>query len=547
MGNTQTTDGNKKSLKQIIDFVATNYILTQNFQDMRKLSDMKYCNKLVILTSKVIEKKLSPIEVEFLAQRTKEGEEINVMSNDNLAFTKKDDLGNLDVKNQTDKRRMCIGIARYYVIIAHIYAAIVTTIKPNYTYTEGSNTVAPASIPEQSTEQLPMPNKDIVGGDDSVPLEQKQNIPRGSTVKVKINNLCSQRLNALLNNQDINGEEILIKPNFCKLNLDTTTNKPRTLASEPGIPELDKLYYDVYNFDQGGFTGMSTEMAKVYLKDVQTFYKIFTGEQSVPANVKTFSDVPLKALHKSEQCMKNAYANTYKGTIKDKLFQDYVEHMKKMMATTETNQNKLLAIIDKIFIFEVNPITKAREVTIRPNITEDALQRIVTETRNIIINLYIACEQDFLTGIEIIEAIVENQVKETTNAQLSNAALEQMILKNQYEGEREEVAESAALAESAMLAVPAVEPVEFESAALEPAALESVVIDENKPIVIVKPAPLGPAPLGPAPLGPAPLGPAPLESVVIDENKPLEIEPVASGPAKPGLFENIKLKVSNYL
>lgn len=540
MGNTQTTDGNKKSLKQIIDFVATNYILTQNFQDMRKLSDMKYCNKLVILTSKVIEKKLSPIEVEFLAQRTKDGEEINVMSEDNLAFTKKDDLGSLDVKNQTDKRRMCIGIARYYVIIAHIYAAIVTTIKPNYTYTEGMSTPAVApeqQAPEKSTEQM---NKEIIGGDDSVPLEQKQNIPAGSNVKVKINNLCSKRLNALLNNQDINGEEILIKPNFCKMNLDATTNKPRTLASEPGIPELDKLYYDVYNFDQGGFTGMSVEMAKVYLKDVQTFYKIFTGEQTVPDNVKTFSDVPLKALYKSQQCIKNAYANTYKGSIKEKLFQDYVEHMKKMMATTETNQNKLLAIIDKIFIFEVNPITKAREVTIRPNITEDALQRIVTETRNIIINLYITCEQDFLTGIEIIEAIVENQVKETTNAQLSNAALEQMVLRNQYEGERERGLVPAIKAESVPVAEPVpvpaalVEPAALEHAALGPAALESVVIDENKPL---EPAALEPAPLvEPAALVPAPLGPAPLESVVIDENKPA-----------PGLFENIKLKVSNYL
>jgi len=541
MGNAQTTDGNKKSLKQIIDFVATNYILTQNFQDMRKLSDMKYCNKLVILTSKVIEKKLSPIEVEFLAQRTKDGEEINVMSKDNLAFTKKDDLGSLDVKNQTDKRRMCIGIARYYVIIAHIYAAIVTTIKPNYTYTEGMSTPvvvpeqqAQEQAPEKSTEQV---NKEIVGGDDSVPLEQKQNIPAGANVKVKINNLCSKRLNALLNNQDINGEEILIKPNFCKINLDTATNKPRTLASEPGIPELDKLYYDVYNFDQGGFTGMSSEMTKVYLKDVQTFYKIFTGEQTVPDTVKTFSDVPLKALHKSQQCVKNAYANTYKGTIKEKLFQDYVEHMKKMMTTTETNQNKLLAIIDKIFIFEVNPITKAREVTIRPNITEDALQRIVTETRNIIINLYIACEQDFLTGIEIIEAIVENQVKETTNAQLSNAALEQMILRNQYEGE----SERGPIPASAQPAIKA------------------------EPVVSAEPVPVEPAPLEPVPVEPVPVEPvpAPLESVVIDENKPLEpvldpaVGPVSSGPAPlksvvidkpaPGLFENIKLKVSNYL
>ena len=59
MGNTQTSNSSNKSLKQIVDFVATNYILTQNFQDMKKLSDMKYCNNLVILTSKVIDNKLN--------------------------------------------------------------------------------------------------------------------------------------------------------------------------------------------------------------------------------------------------------------------------------------------------------------------------------------------------------------------------------------------------------------------------------------------------------------------------------------------------------
>ena len=120
MGNTQNKEGDKPSLAKIIDFVATNYILTQNFQDMKKLSDMKYCNNLVILTSKVIENKLSDIEVEFLAQRLKQNEEINEMTTEKLKFMNKKDLADLDVKNQTQKRRMCIGIAKFYVKIAHI-------------------------------------------------------------------------------------------------------------------------------------------------------------------------------------------------------------------------------------------------------------------------------------------------------------------------------------------------------------------------------------------------------------------------------------------
>jgi hypothetical protein len=433
MGNTQNKEGDKPSLAKIIDFVATNYILTQNFQDMKKLSDMKYCNNLVILTSKVIENKLSDIEVEFLAQRLKQNEEINEMTTEKLKFMNKKDLADLDVKNQTQKRRMCIGIAKFYVKIAHIYAAIVTTIKPNYTYTEESSVKTEGSSittggapdmpgPMPSMPSMPGPNMPV----NQVGLEQKQTIPEGAKVSVKINNICSQRLNALLNGQDMSGENIVVKPNFCKMNLDISTNKSRTLASEPGIPELSKLYYDKYDFDQGGFTGMTPKMEKVYLADVQNFYKIFTGESSVPENIKTFSDIPLRAFHRSKGCIPGGdYLRDYKGTVKDKLFKTYADHIKKMMETTETNQNKLLAQIDKLFVFNVNPITKAREVTIMPNLTDIELQKIVTETRQIIIDLYIRCEQDFLTGLEIFEAIVEKQIMDTSVVQ--KGELQQLV------------------------------------------------------------------------------------------------------------------------
>ena len=82
MGNTQSNPKTKKTLSQIIDYIATNYILTQNFQDMTKLSDMKYCNDLVILTSKIISNNLSDLEVQYLAQRIKKGVEINEMTKD---------------------------------------------------------------------------------------------------------------------------------------------------------------------------------------------------------------------------------------------------------------------------------------------------------------------------------------------------------------------------------------------------------------------------------------------------------------------------------
>jgi hypothetical protein len=213
----------------------------------------------------------------------------------------------------------------------------------------------------------------------------------------------------------MSGENIIIKPNFCKMDLDITTNKTKTLESEPGIPELSKLYYDKYDFDQGGFVGMSDSMRKVYEKDVATFYKIFTGKNTVPDTVKTFSDIPLTAYHTQVDCGPNGMFNaTFKGnTSKDRLFKIYAEHIQQMMKTTEENQNKLLDQIDKLFVFNENPVSKEREVTIKPNMSDMELQQIVEDTRNIIINLDIKCEKDFLEGLEIFEAIVEKQIMDT--------------------------------------------------------------------------------------------------------------------------------------
>ena len=89
-----------------------------------------------------------------------------------------------------------------------------------------------------------------------------------------------------------------------------------------------------------------------------------------------------------------------------------------MMVTTEKNQNKLLSVIDKMFVFSINPETKLKEVVINPKMDEKALQEIVETTRKIIIELYLKCENDFLEGLEIFEAIVEKQILDTSKEQI---------------------------------------------------------------------------------------------------------------------------------
>ena len=51
-------------------------------------------------------------------------------------------LQTLDVRTTLSKKRMCIGIAKYYVKIAHVFAAIVSTINPTYTYSQNGMKVS---------------------------------------------------------------------------------------------------------------------------------------------------------------------------------------------------------------------------------------------------------------------------------------------------------------------------------------------------------------------------------------------------------------------
>ena len=133
MGNFASSD--KKTQKSfdnfydIIDYIATDYILTMNFKSLSKLSEKEYCDKLVVLTSDIIDRYFTETQVEFLAQRIKDGVEVNTLKKENIRFINKDNLDDLDVSNDNQKsirkKRVCIGIAKFYVKIAHIFSAIV--------------------------------------------------------------------------------------------------------------------------------------------------------------------------------------------------------------------------------------------------------------------------------------------------------------------------------------------------------------------------------------------------------------------------------------
>ena len=208
-----------RPISQILDYIATYYILTMDFKSLRKLYDKEYCDKLVILTSDIINLYFTNLEVTYLAQRIKNGVEINEVEKDKVVFFNKDDIDKLNIQNSIKKKRICMSISKFYIKIAHIFAAIVTTINPIYVY------------------------KDVEGNDVRASLYEKGKIPKNTPRQIYKLNICDNRINSLKNNNslepDINGE-FLVGPKVCNVNKGkdeiSKTNQP-----SPNVPDIEAI------------------------------------------------------------------------------------------------------------------------------------------------------------------------------------------------------------------------------------------------------------------------------------------------------------------
>ena len=389
---------------EIVDYIATYYILTMDFKSLSKLSEKTYCDKLVILTSDIIERYFDEREVTFLAQRIKDGSEVNELKSEKVRFINKDNLESLDVSNDTQKsirkKRVCIGIAKFYVKIAHIFSAIVMTINPVYTY------------------------KDATGTTVKTTLLEKDKIPKGVNRKLYKLNICDNRIRALKTGEqhDETSGNVTIQPRVCDIN-SLKSGIDKTLMDEPGIPELMRLYLDdKYDYSNGTFNGMSTETERQFQNDLKLFYTAFTGNKEMPGNITKFSDIKLRDYSKKPGCKPPMESLKAKYTLnkKDELFLKYAENIKQMIQSAADNQFKLLDIINELFTYVNDPYTAKRVIRINPKLTDELLQKAIEKTRKYIVNLYVKCENDYVNGVKLFEAIVETKIIETTEKQIEN-------------------------------------------------------------------------------------------------------------------------------
>jgi len=398
-----------KSLSQSIDYLAANYILTSNFQDLQDLSDASSCKELVVLTSDVLDKYMTERDVAFLQQRLEGSVEKNFMTKKSLAYFNEEKLDDMDVKSDLQKKRMCLGIAKFYIRIFHVFNAIAHTVNPEYTWVDAN------------------------GQSHTVGYEQKGDIPENVKYSLTKMNLCSEKMNALADKtnldiiiQDDDTKDIEIKPQFCGINLNEE-NGTANVQDEPGMPELERLYYDQYNYATGKFQSMSQDMKEVYEEDVKILYKAFAHDKkSMPSDITKFSDIQLRDFENIVQCQPNGvFTKAYSGSLKEKQFQEYADNIRLMKQNTKENQDALMKILDSIFAFTPDPQTKGKKmISIHPDLTEKSLDAVVAKTREAILKLYTTCEKDFYKGLQLFEAIVWKQMLDTSVKQIDNLKLD---------------------------------------------------------------------------------------------------------------------------
>jgi hypothetical protein len=167
---------------------------------------------------------------------------------------------------------------------------------------------------------------------------------------------------------------------------------------------------------------MSESTKQIYKSDLQIFYNVFTGESSkLPPEIQKFSNIKLRNYHKMDKCTgpNPLFAQKITGQASNKLFSNYANNLKKMVQTANKNQEALLNIINQIFVYTIDPQTNKKKIRISPSLTEDRLQEIVVETRSLIIKLYLTCEMDYVNGLKMYEAIVEQKILDTAQNQIT--------------------------------------------------------------------------------------------------------------------------------
>ena len=199
------------------------------------------------------------------------------------------------------------------------------------------------------------------------------------------------------------------------------------------FPELETLYYDKYDFKEDKFNKMTFTMRKKYEKDVNTIYKSFTGKNIPTKNrkqlYKKFSEIKLSDILKIHDNANNSNNEIIDDSYEiTRLFKAYSDNIKIMITYIYIQEKELVKIMNQLF-------KKVNGNYIINDINMHDLDKVISEAQSIIMKMNSKCDDFYVKGIQIYDAIVQSQIKYTTIKQIENG--EKMMEKlhnNEYHG-----------------------------------------------------------------------------------------------------------------
>jgi hypothetical protein len=419
MGNQSSSIKTAKetfTLERVIGKIAAKYITSQDFKDMQLLRDPEYCNKLTIITSNILANHFSNQEIEYLAKKTEKGKEVNKKEKDKvLSFFNHDKIRKYDVKNTLKKVRMCKEISKYYILVAKIYSAILSTINPKYEYMGSDGEPVQVDYLEKSS--IP----DFIRDTEKITL-------------VKTQNYAARRGQALLAHPVVDKDgkdtgDVQFKETICDMYKPLYDAPSYRLSDEPGIQQLKTLYFDVFDTEKAEFVDMSKEVRAEYFTHLEMMYKVINNGDAMPDSVKNFADITFEDFGKTKLCSDEL---SYKLSqlslpMSHQLFKQYTANNTAYMEVVKKYHTLLLELLNTLFVYVPDPENpRAKDIIVNNKLTYKNVEEIAKKTRAIIVGFYVDCEKAFIsnvkTFIEIMkyaDKTIESPVKDTPKEEIT--------------------------------------------------------------------------------------------------------------------------------
>tara|TARA_B110001450_G_C17666806_1_gene499950 strand:- start:303 stop:2285 length:1983 start_codon:yes stop_codon:yes gene_type:complete len=407
MGNTATSgnslkvdenDNKTMNLEMVkeLDKIASDYIHTLSLDDLKNLAEgnTQYCKELIIVSSKLLNEKYNNIQIKgiFDTKYDETTQRVEKDGDDKYFYSYKKENIEFD---KEERKKLCTKIGKYYVRVAHIFAAIVKALHPMYKSSTGEleSYITRRNRKDTSTDLYykgicEKRMKDLYTPIDGIEDSLSEISSNDGKVKIKKENICSKE----------NSFNIYGKSELSKLKYLYESDKD---FKESAIDKLDEIHNKSLSLDYNKST--SSKAIESFLSSSKNKYNSIGGDGELKFNFSGMNTD--KEVHpKDTLCKKLANVQDDSVQIKqdNKFYLDYKEHIQVMLEHMKKHKKSLIEILNTE-LFE----KKDDVFLVKSGLTIKKLNALTEYVRKVIVNMYLTCEEDYLIGLKLLERIIE--------------------------------------------------------------------------------------------------------------------------------------------